>query len=194
MTMPRHLAVLQQLLPSDGYDVSGPELVVELTALAQQLDDLQDNGDQLLLVIEPEKFPALLGLWEEAYGLPDRCDTVFTPSIEARFAALRAKRRAQADFSIPYLTDYAEKLGYAGTTITNNRMATCADPCDRGLYGERHRALVDVHVPAVRPQRTATCADPCFGPLRQYDDMRIECAFRAIELAHVLFRFFYGEE
>lgn len=193
MTTPRHLPVLQQALPDDVYDRNGPELLVELKALAQQLDDLQDNAGILLLAQVPEDYPALLPLWEEAYGLPDRCDVALAPSMEARFAALRAKRRAQADFSVPYLIDYADKLGYPDTTITKVRMATCADPCDRGLYGERHRSLIDVHVKADRPQRTATCADPCFGPLRQYDDMRIECAFRAIELAHVLFRFYYGE-
>lgn len=188
----RHLNVLKLLLPAP-YECESPELDVELNAVGMALDAVQDNAALLLNALVPENVPALLPLWEEAYGLPDRCDLGITPSMEARFAAVNAKRFASADFSIPFLINYAEKLGYPGTTITRVRMATCADPCNTPLYGEKHRALLDVHVLAERPVRYTTCADPCSLPLKMYDDMRIECAFRKIELAHVLFRFFYGE-
>ncbi len=193
MTQPRYLPLLKSLLPPESYSPHGDGIAADLEPEARALDDAEDSALRLFDVLEPGKLSGLLPAWEEVYGLPERCDRTLTPSFEARVAAVVAKRLRRGNYNRQFLEAYAEALGYPGTRIRQNKPTTCTAPSDAALFGPMHRFLLDILVPQERPMRMTTCADPCNLPLKQHDDMRIQCAFRAIERGATLFRFYYGE-
>lgn len=193
MTTPRHLPVLQQLLPPVSYDPNGQHIKVELTATAVVLDSLQDSAARILTAIDPAKVPELLDEWEKDYGLPDSCSGEIPTTTEERLGALYAKMVSHLPLTIPLLESIAASIGFAGTQVKKRVPATCVDPCNALLNGDIHRFVLDVFSPSAQAVSFANCISPCNAPLAVFDKPLLECVFRKLEPAYALFKFHYGE-
>lgn len=193
MTTPRHLPVLQQLLPPVSYDPNGQHIKVELTATANVLDDLQDSAKRVLTAFDPAKVTELLPEWEAAYGLPDSCDGTPATTTEERLGALFAKMVSGLPLTIQMLESIAESIGFIGTTVTKRQPATCVSPCNTLLNGEAHRFVLDVNSPYEQAVEFANCVSTCNAPLAVFEELLLECVFRKLEPAYALFKFHYGE-
>lgn len=192
MTTPRHLPVLQQLLPPNSYNPNGEHLKVELTATAIVLDELQNSAKRVLNAIDPAKVTELLPEWEAAYGLPDSCDVTPAITINERLGALYAKMVSQLPLTIALLESIAESIGFTGTTVTKRQPATCISLCNTMLNGEAHRFVLDVNSPFEQPVEFANCISLCNAPLAVFEELLLECVFRKLEPAYALFKFHYG--
>lgn len=192
MTTPRHLPVLQQLLPPTSYNPNGEHLKVELTATAIIFDDLQDSAGRVLKAINPTQVTELLPEWEAAYGLPDSCDGTPATTINERLGALYAKRVSQLPLTIPLLESIAASLGFSGTTVTKRQPANCVSLCNTLLNGEIHRFVLDVNSPYIRAKHFANCASPCNTPIAFIEEPLLECVFRKLQPAYAFFQFYYG--
>jgi len=192
MTTPRHLPVLQQLLPPVSYDPNGQHIKVELTATAVVLDNLQDSAARILTAIDPAKVPELLDEWEKDYGLPDACNGQAPTTTEERLGALYAKMVSHLPLTIPLLESIAASIGFVDTTVTKRQPATCISPCNTLLNGEAHRFVLDVNSPYEQSVQFASCVSPCNAPLAVFEEPLLECVFRKLEPAYALFKFHYG--
>lgn len=193
MTTPRHLAVLQQLLPPVSYDPNGQHIKVELTATAIVLDDLQDSAARVLTAIDPAKVTELLAEWEKDYGLPDSCNGEVPTTTEERLGALYAKMVSHLPLTIPLLESIAASIGFVGTQVKKRQPANCTSPCNTLLNGEIHRFVLDVFSPYQQQIYFANCISPCNAPLAVFGKPLLECVFRKLEPAYALFKFHYGE-
>lgn len=193
MTIPRHLPILQQLLPPISYNPNGQHIKVELIATAFVLDNLQDSAARVLTAIDPAKVTELLDEWEKDYGLPDSCNGEIPTTTEERLGALYAKMVSHLPLTIPLLESIAASVGFAGTEVKKRQPATCIDPCNTLLNGEVHRFVLDVFTPNTRLFIPATCISKCNDSIAFVEKPLLQCVFRRLEPAYAFFQFHYGE-
>ncbi len=192
MTIPRHLAILQQLLPPASYNPNGEHLKVELTATAVVFDDIQDSASRVLKAIDPASVTELLPEWEAAYGLPDSCDGTPATTTNERLGALYAKRVSRLPLTIALLESIAASIGFTGTSVKKRQPADCISPCNTLLNGEAHRFVLDVFTSYERSITLANCISLCTAPIAVIEEPLLECVFNKLEPTYALFIFHYG--
>ena len=187
------LAALQALLPP-GRAFSrepGSVLTKALGAIAALLLAAQLRFEDLICQRDPRLATSLLPEWERTLGLPDACTPAGQTRIDRQLAAYQ-RYTEQGGQSRTYFIDLANKLGEAGTTITEHRPMTCNGHCNDALYGAADRFVFLLNLPrAALNVRAMTCNSHCNSPLQQYTPSVIECVIKERKPAHTNVLFAY---
>ena len=184
--------LLKRLLPPVAYDQNAPVLGVELAAEGAALDVAQLSGDRLIDEADPRVATEALADWERVLGLPDSCAGTAAVTVMQRRDRVLDKLRKVRGQSRQFYLDLATRLGYSGTTITEFRPATCADPCDLPVYGEDWRfawQMNTVNALAIYEMRVG---DPCDSPLRSWQSSELQCRLNKLKPAHTVVLMNYG--
>ena len=102
----------QLLPPGPAFDLAlQPDWAQIVAALAPELARVDDNGEALLLEMNPATATALLPYWEGYLGLPDLCTVPGSQTLEERRQAVLDKLTATGAPQLSYYRKVGNQLG-----------------------------------------------------------------------------------
>jgi uncharacterized protein YmfQ (DUF2313 family) len=175
------------LLESLRHDEAAQAL---LLALADEFARLDGRADDLLRELDPRSVSELLAEWEAWAGLPDTCSGL-GETLQQRRDALHASLTAEGGQSRAYFVALAERLGFAGATITEYEPHTVEMSVDAPIYGTdwRFAWLLSVATPDVVQFNVESNVAEGLG--EQAPTTRLECAINKYKPAHTIALFEY---
>lgn len=161
-----------------------------LLGLAEELARVDGRAEQLIAETDPREVLDLLTEWEAFVGLPDACSPLGV-TLQQRREALHARLTAEGGQSRADFIALAERLGFAGATITEYEPHTVDADVDAPLYGDDWRLAWQLSAPQaeLRAFTVMSTVDESLG--EQAPTARLECAINRTKPAHTIALFEY---
>jgi uncharacterized protein YmfQ (DUF2313 family) len=188
------LKAMQGLLPRGRVWPRDPDAMQTqvLSGLAPSYARSTARANYLLVDAFPATTYELLPEWESTLGLPDPCAGV-APTIPQRQAQVLARFVGGGGPTIQSLIAFAANLGYRVTvtqyTQARAGMLKAGDPC----CGYDWNFAWKVGAPASTIVRAVAGAMAAGDPLAAFGNAVLECEIRALQPAHTIVLFSYGE-
>mgnify|MGYP001557566225 FL=1 len=134
--------VLRQLLPVGGYDrAPNTDIANDIYGHAKALAQCDLDAKRLLNVLE--SIPVeLLEEYEKEYGLPLKCQTNFTQTIEERLAIVNWIRNTKNVLNTEYLEQLLSIFNVNLVELVKYRPMQCTAPCNSPVNTEQLRYKV----------------------------------------------------
>lgn len=136
--------VLRQLLPNGGYDrAPQTNIAADIHAHAKALAQADLDAKRILNVLE--SIPVeLLEEYEKEYGLPLKCQTNVSQTIEERLEILNWIRKTKNVLNTTYLEQLLSFFGIVLIKLVKFKPMQCTTPCTAPVNTEQLRFKVEL--------------------------------------------------
>jgi len=182
-----HLETLTRLLPPVAYQAQAEGVRAELVTTAKVLDEALASIETLMSELDPRTAYSLLEEWEHAFGLPDLCIDLMTPTVADRRLSVLQKMVARGGQSRAYFVAVAEALGYEGAVVQEYTPWTCIDTCVEPIADDDWRHVWAIQAPQSERITYFTCTSPCIEPLANWSAIEaLSCVIGRLKPAHTI--------
>lgn len=150
----------------------------------------QARANNLLIDAFPASTVELLPDWEASLGLPDPCAGP-QPTIEARRAQVVARLTADGGQSVPYLIEFARRLGYVITIEEFAAFRAGESHAGDPVNGADWANAWAVHAPLHTIQWFRAGVGAAGEPLAYWSNDVLECEIETVKPAHTVVVFKY---
>ena len=193
MGLEKYTAMLQNLLPQGLAWPRQPGTQTEglLTALAVELERVDNRVADMLRESYPLTTTELLTDWERVTGLPEECEGL-APTVQLRREAVDQKLSSIGGQDRAYYIDVAARLGYEITITEYKPFRAGASSAGDPVYDEEWAYAWRVDAPEESVRYFAAGESTAGEPLATWGNELLECVINRLKPAHTIVIFAYG--